>query len=687
MIRPPWRPVSLVLTLSSLSLIAPGRPAEAQVASEIPLPSAPGISEGAEILTRGPIHEAFAEPIIYDPTPSPAVPKEPPPPVEETPPDQKPEGANVNWIPGYWAWDDTREDYLWISGLWRDIPPGRQWVPGYWGEAEGGFRWVPGAWTSTTQPEASYYPTPPASLEAGPNCPAPSPNSVWTPGYWDWQGDRFTWRPGFWIDYQPDWVWVPAHYVWTPGGCLFVDGYWDWPVDRRGTPFAPVYFAPTPVARPRIAYTPTVTLVASAIWTSVFIQPNRNQYCFGDYYGQGGNRGGAVPWYDFHHGRRGYDPLFAHYSARESRKDPRFLDRMRDDYQFRRDHPESRPARTYIEQERFVNRTDSHHVNGRNSANDLRNVAMARPISQVAGNGSQTLKFTHIDESHRRELNRQGEQFREFRQQRANQERRAKPQDRTDRGDQVKSPGRPSGPPSGPSGDRPRRLAQFRSPITAPLAQGRPKVEGRPQGRPSQESKSNRPNPTLPQQRIAEQRKDQQQRNQAEQEKVRRLEQINQQAQSKQPRDQAERARAGQRQQGESQKNQPLIETVEQKKFQAKQAEQAKVRQQQQQAEQQKARQHQQQAEQAKARQQQHQAEQQKARQQQHQAEQAKARQQQHQAEQQKARQQQQQAEQAKARQDQQQAEQQKSRGQQDRPQGKQQDRPGENKDRPRKKG
>ena len=48
-------------------------------------------------------------------------------------------GDNVVWIPGYWSWDDSRNDFLWVSGIWRNLPPGRQWVPGYWSEAAGGF--------------------------------------------------------------------------------------------------------------------------------------------------------------------------------------------------------------------------------------------------------------------------------------------------------------------------------------------------------------------------------------------------------------------------------------------------------------------------------------------------------------------------------------------------------------------
>ena len=94
---------------------------------------------GVEVLTRGPVHEAFAETITFDPEPGIVVPKAPPDPIEEMAPDQRPEGANVTWIPGYWGWDDERNDFLWVSGIWRALPPGRQWVPGYWGTVAARF--------------------------------------------------------------------------------------------------------------------------------------------------------------------------------------------------------------------------------------------------------------------------------------------------------------------------------------------------------------------------------------------------------------------------------------------------------------------------------------------------------------------------------------------------------------------
>src|SRR5260370_41182141 len=80
-------------------------------------------------MARGPVHEAFAAP-ASEPTPSPLVAKKPPAPIEEMPPEDKPEG-DVVWIGGYWSWDDDRSDYLWVSRCWRTKPPATEWVPGY----------------------------------------------------------------------------------------------------------------------------------------------------------------------------------------------------------------------------------------------------------------------------------------------------------------------------------------------------------------------------------------------------------------------------------------------------------------------------------------------------------------------------------------------------------------------------
>src|SRR5687767_12022691 len=57
-----------------------------------------------EVQTRGPVHEAYAQPFDATPEPNMAVPKAPPEPIPELPPEERPEGDNVQWIGGYWAW-------------------------------------------------------------------------------------------------------------------------------------------------------------------------------------------------------------------------------------------------------------------------------------------------------------------------------------------------------------------------------------------------------------------------------------------------------------------------------------------------------------------------------------------------------------------------------------------------------
>jgi WXXGXW repeat (2 copies) len=197
---------------------------------------------GAQVLTRGPVHEAFAGIVTFNPEPGVAVTRIPPALIEEMPPEEKPEGDNVTWIPGYWAWDDERTDFLWVSGTWRALPPGRQWIAGYWGERTHGYQWTSGYWAGAKVQETIYLPPPPATVEVGPNIAAPSLDYGWTPGCWVWHQQRYAWRPGYWVQGRADWDWTPAHYVWTPRGYIFVGGFWDYPVARRGVLFAPVNF-------------------------------------------------------------------------------------------------------------------------------------------------------------------------------------------------------------------------------------------------------------------------------------------------------------------------------------------------------------------------------------------------------------------------------------------------------------
>src|ERR1043165_1587448 len=206
----------LLTTFALASFASPQQPVTPTPLEPTPLePKSlePKLENPIEPQTRGPLHEAYAQPQDGQPAPGTPIPKQPPAPIPEEPPEQKPEAENAQWIPGYWAWDSARQDYLWVSGVYRVPPQGRTYVPGYWTETAEGWRWVPGFWSSQAQQEGPYTPQPPSTLDNGPSVPAPDDTSHYIPGTWIYRDARFVWPPGFWTAYQAHRLWVLDHYT------------------------------------------------------------------------------------------------------------------------------------------------------------------------------------------------------------------------------------------------------------------------------------------------------------------------------------------------------------------------------------------------------------------------------------------------------------------------------------------
>ena len=305
---------------------------------------------GVQILTRGPIHEAFAETVSFNPEAGILIQRMPPSPIEESAPDQRTDGDNVDWIPGYWAWDDDRNDFLWVSGTWRALPPGRQWMPGYWARTRGGSQWISGYWADARAMEVEYLPTPPASMEAGPNLTQPSPNHVWVSGCWIRHNGRYVWRPGYWAVAQIDWVWMPAHYVWSPNGYIFIEGYWDYAIQRRGVVYAPVYIEPTVYARPNYRYSPTIVITTTVFTEHLFVRPRYGHYYFGDYYDVSYSNAGYYSSHKYNNERVGSDPISTH-DRWKHRDDRQWEARKESTFREHRDHRETRPPRTFAVQQ------------------------------------------------------------------------------------------------------------------------------------------------------------------------------------------------------------------------------------------------------------------------------------------------------------------------------------------------
>jgi hypothetical protein len=332
------------------------------------------------VQARGPIHEAYAEPTQAAREPGLIVPKKPPDPIPEQPPDQRPAGDNVQWIPGYWAWDLDRKDFLWVSGFWRALPEGRKWVPGYWSEVEDGYQWVPGFWADATQDRLQYLEEPPASIDNGPDTPAPDDDSLYVPGCWVYRSTRYAWRPGFWMAARPGRVWIEDHYCYTPSGYVFVNGYWDYPLEDRGLPFAPVVFNQPLWDNPDWVYQPSYCLNYSSLLPSLFVQPNYCHYFFGDYYGPSYSRFGFSPW--FVYGRRFHDPLFSYYHWRH-RGDPGWYRGLRNTFMGRLHGTLPRPPRTLFAQNRLLRDRSIRNVNSLRMVHSLHQVNNRLRLTRV----------------------------------------------------------------------------------------------------------------------------------------------------------------------------------------------------------------------------------------------------------------------------------------------------------------
>jgi hypothetical protein len=369
--------------------------------------------EGEDVIveTRGPVHEAFAEPVEVNPEPTFAVVQAPPQAIEETPPAQRPAGIGVVWIPGYWSWDDDRGAHVWVSGTWRVPPPNCSWMPGYWSQTAAGWQWVPGFWMPQTTQEVVYLPAPPASQEAGPIGLAPSLDYTWVPGCWIWDGFRYQWRPGTWVVGQADWVWMPAHYIWTPRGYIYVEGHWDYALDRRGILFAPVYFQRGVYLNRGFAYSPAVVVDVGSLSIALFTRPSYSHYYFGDYYDAGYARRGIYPWCESRDRQQGYDPIYNHEEWQHRRDDPKWDQHVRQEFVARTRDQQARPPRTFVEQQKLARQNPQQAT--------TKKLVTAQPLSEFTKSDRTAVKFEALTDTRRKQIEQKSKDLQQYRSSRA----------------------------------------------------------------------------------------------------------------------------------------------------------------------------------------------------------------------------------------------------------------------------
>lgn len=365
----------------------------------------PATDEGMEILTRGPIHEAFADVSVDEAQPGIIVStRRVPDPINEIPPDFRPEGDHVEWISGYWNWDEDQNDFIWVSGIWRNVPPGRQWIPGYWTPVESGYQYISGFWTDSNETETVYLPPPPKPLQASPSSPSLSPYHVWTEGHWVWFHDRYAWQAGYWLEQRPEMVWIPARYVWSPRGYIFVRGYWDYQLARRGVMFAPRYYAYPIYRNHGYYYTPSIVLNIDTIFLSLFIRSDSHHYYFGDYFDDRYKRRGFRPWYSKHATRYGYDPFYRSYRQYRLRNDSQWEHKYHQQFQYLHDHKEARPPVNYRSQ------TNQNYDRSHGPTNQM----IGRRLTDVVENKNQPLRFTRMNSNQKREFQEQDHKSNNF---------------------------------------------------------------------------------------------------------------------------------------------------------------------------------------------------------------------------------------------------------------------------------
>ena len=381
-----WSPAISLLALVVASAL--GVPWCAAQTAPPPTPA----QEVPEVLTRGPVHEAFAEPVNLQKQAGLQVKTQPPPNVPESPPAAKPQGQNVIWVPGYWSWDTDRNAFIWVSGCWRMAPPSMAWIPGYWNQVPGGWEWVPGFWTQAGAQELTYLPPPPDYDLSPPAMPPPALDYTWVPPCWYWHQTRYILRSGYWLAPQPGWVWVPTHHICTPRGYVIAEGHWDYPLETRGVLFAPVCFPQPYYLGASFVFTPGIVVSIGLLNFGLFVHPHYCHYYFGDYYDAAYVNVGIYPWFDQKHSVGWYNPIHEYERSQHILSNPQWENQRRLEFAQRRADMALRPARTYQDMETQAARL---------SEAKRREAALVRPLSDVLARQTAAMKFDRINQDQR----------------------------------------------------------------------------------------------------------------------------------------------------------------------------------------------------------------------------------------------------------------------------------------------
>ena len=310
-------------------------------------------SGSEEVLTRGPVHEAFAEVINYNPQPGQVVAKEPPKPIEEVPPAEKPEG-DYTWIPGYWAWDHDRGQlYLGHRRMAdsaarhdlgaRLLEPGHQRTSmGQRLLGAGGTRRRP----ARRRPRPSISPRRRKASKRAPAQPPPRPTISGSPAIGIGLTGGTCGGPAtgpaasrIGSGSPPGTSGRPAATSSSPG-----IGISPW---QAGRGLLPGHLRQPLLSWPALLLQPSVCIQTPVLTGYLFCRPAYCHYYFGDYYDPMYVGVGIYPWYMVHERHYGYEPLFVYDRWYYGRNDPGWAMGLHRDYEYRVAHFDARPPHTY----------------------------------------------------------------------------------------------------------------------------------------------------------------------------------------------------------------------------------------------------------------------------------------------------------------------------------------------------
>jgi hypothetical protein len=167
-------------------------------------------------------------------------------------------------------------------------------------------------------------------------------------------------------------------------------------------------------ARRGYRYSPTIVIGMNVFSDHLFLRPRYHHYYFGDYYAANYSSGGFYASFSFESRHYGYDPIFAH-ERWEHRQDHGWEHHVETTYQYRHDHEDARPPRTWAAQ-----RSISASVKSKDNS-----VEVATSFDQVSKRKDGPMRFQPVAKEEKQQLVQRGPEVQKTRDERRALEARA----------------------------------------------------------------------------------------------------------------------------------------------------------------------------------------------------------------------------------------------------------------------